>query len=86
MTAALEGSEWSAACSGRTLPPAQDPVPILQEAGWASGPAWTGGKCRPYIYVIYTNVGLQCNSTYPDRHGPSEKHFFTVLVLNRGPW
>ena len=24
------------------------PVPILQEAGWAPGPVWTGGKSRPY--------------------------------------
>ena len=23
------------------------PVPILQEAGWAPGPVWTGGKSRP---------------------------------------
>ena len=37
MTAALEDGEWSAARPGRTLPPGKDPVPILQEAGWASG-------------------------------------------------
>ena len=24
-----------------------DPVPILQEAGWAPGPVWKGGKSRP---------------------------------------
>jgi len=24
------------------------PVPILQEAGWAPGPPWTGGKSRPH--------------------------------------
>jgi len=24
--------------------PAKHPVPILQEAGWAPGPVWTGGK------------------------------------------
>jgi len=24
------------------LTPGKDPVPILQEAGWASGPVWTG--------------------------------------------
>ena len=23
---------------------AKDPVPILQEAGWASGPVWTGAE------------------------------------------
>jgi len=48
MTAALEGGEWSAARPGRTLPPGKDPVPILQEAGWAPGPVWTGGKSRPH--------------------------------------
>jgi len=24
----------------------KDPVPILQDAGWAPGPVWTGGKSR----------------------------------------
>ena len=38
--------EWSAACPGRTLPPGK--VPILQEAGWAPGPVWRGGKSRPH--------------------------------------
>jgi len=33
MTAALEGGEWSAALSGRTLPPGEDPVPIVT-GGW----------------------------------------------------
>ena len=28
--------------------PGKNPVPILQEAGWAPGPIWTGGKCRPH--------------------------------------
>jgi len=48
MIAELEGGEWSAARPGRTLPPGKDPVPILQEAGWAPGPVWTGGKSRPH--------------------------------------
>jgi len=26
--------------------PEKDPVPIVQEAMWAPGPIWTGGKCR----------------------------------------
>jgi len=26
------------------LTPGKDPVPILQEAGWAPGPVWMGGK------------------------------------------
>jgi len=28
--------------------PEKDPVPILQEAGWAPGPVSTGGKSRPH--------------------------------------
>ena len=28
--------------------PEKDPVPILQEAGWALGPVWTGGKSHPH--------------------------------------
>ena len=28
--------------------PGKDPVPILQEAGWAPGPIWTGGKSSPH--------------------------------------
>ena len=48
MTAALEGGEWSAARPGRTYTPGKDPVPIVQEAGWAPGPVWTGVKSRPH--------------------------------------
>ena len=32
--------------------PGKDPVPILQEAGWAPGPVWTGGKSRPHRDAI----------------------------------
>jgi hypothetical protein len=44
MTSSLEGGEWSAARPGRTLPPEKTPVPIVQEAGWATGPVWTGAE------------------------------------------
>jgi len=30
------------------LYPVKDPIPIVQEAGWATGPVWMGGKSRPY--------------------------------------
>ena len=47
MTVALEVGEQSEARPGRTLSPGKDPVSIVQEAGWALGPVWTGGKSRP---------------------------------------
>jgi len=28
--------------------PRKDPLPILQEAGWAPGPVWTSEKSRPH--------------------------------------
>ena len=59
MTAALEGGEWSAARPGHTLHRI-DPVPILQEAGWAPGPVRTGGKSRPH------------RDSIPDRPDPSQ--------------
>ena len=30
----------------------KDPLPNLQEAGWVSGPVWTGGKSRPHRHSI----------------------------------
>ena len=39
MTSELDGGGWSAAHPGR-FTPGKDPVPIVQEAGWAPGPVW----------------------------------------------
>jgi len=40
--------------------PEKDPVPILQEAGWAPGPVWTGGKSRPYRdFILYSSAANQ---------------------------
>jgi len=61
MTATLEVGEWSASRNGRTLPTGKDPVPILQEAGWAPGPVWKGGKSRPH------------RDSIPDRPARSQK-------------
>ena len=52
MTAALEGSELSAARPGPQFTPGKDPVPTLQEAEWATGPVWMGGISRPHRDLI----------------------------------
>jgi hypothetical protein len=39
-TSALDGVGWSTPHPGRFIP-GKDPVPIVQEAGWAPGPVWT---------------------------------------------
>jgi len=43
---ALEGGGWSAPCSDR-FAPRKDPLPIVQEAGGASGLVWTAQKISP---------------------------------------
>jgi hypothetical protein len=39
LTSVQGGGEWSAPCSG-CFTPGKDPVPVVQEAGWAPGPVW----------------------------------------------
>jgi len=36
----------------------KDPVPTLQEAGWAPGLVWTGGKSRPHrnFFINYNFI------------------------------
>ena len=42
-------SEWVVSSTPRPHSiPGKDPVPIVQEAGWAPGPVWTGGKSNPH--------------------------------------
>ena len=40
-TSVIDGGEWSTSRPGR-FNPVKNPVPIVQEAGWAPGPVWTG--------------------------------------------
>ena len=42
LTSALGGGRWSTPRPGRFYPRERDTVPIVQEAGWAPGPFWTG--------------------------------------------
>ena len=43
------------------LTPGKDPVPIVQEDGWAPGPAWKGGKSRPHRDSIPDSFGASAN-------------------------
>ena len=42
--------------------PGKDPVPIVQEAGWAPGPVWTGGKSRPHRDSITDRPALSSDA------------------------
>ena len=43
LTSALEGVRGQRHAPAAPYPQ-KDPVPIVQEAGWASGPVWTGAE------------------------------------------
>jgi len=64
----------------------KDPVPILQEARWAQGPVWTGGKSRPHRDSILDRPA-RSQSLYRLSYRPTTrkvrrdliKHFVTQL-------
>jgi len=66
LTSALEGGEGSESHPGRTFPPRKDPEPIVQEAGWASGPVWTGAEylTPTEIFFLSETIYLQCTPQY----------------------
>ena len=54
------------------LPPGKDPVPIVQEAGWAPGPVWTGAE-------NLARTGIR----FPDRPFRSESLYRLMSVAYR---
>jgi len=80
MTAALEGGEWSAARPGHTLPPGKDAVPIVQEAGWAPRPVWTGGKSRPHRDSIPDRPARSSVAIPTELPGPHVRIYTTLNI------
>ena len=67
--------------------PGKDPVPTLQEARWAPGPVWTGGKSRPHrdsipdhpsrsqaLYRLSYPAHILCSKFLPFSLGPNPVH------------
>ena len=47
-----------------TLPPRKDPVPIVQEAGWAPGPVRTGAENLTYAGIRSLDHPVRSESLY----------------------
>ena len=58
--------------------PGKDPVPILQEAGWATGPVWTGGKSRPHRGSISDRPALSSVAIPTELPDPQHKSITEV--------
>jgi hypothetical protein len=55
---------WVVNAMPRTLNPREDPVPIVQEAGWASEPVWTGAENTPPGFDPRTVQPVASRCTY----------------------
>ena len=68
LTSALHGGGWL------NLPrPGKDPVPIVQEAGWAKGPVWTGAENLVPTGIRFPNRPARGESQYRlSYHGPRQ--------------
>ena len=64
---ALEGGEGSVSRPGCSLPPGKDPVPIVQEAGWAPGPVWTGAENLASTGIFSTVRAKKLESDFNSR-------------------
>ena len=68
--------EWVVSSTPRSnFTPGKDPVPIVQEAGWATGPVWAGGKFRPHrdsIPDLPARIQSLYRLSYPS-HGVAQR-------------
>ena len=58
--------------------PGKDPVPILQEAGWALGPVWTGAENRASTGLQSPDCPARSQSLYRLRY-PAHKEWGGIL-------
>ena len=59
----------------------KDPVPILQEAGWAPGQVWTGGKSRPHRDSI-PDCPARSQSLYRLNHPAHFKYMYIKNIMH----
>ena len=80
MTATLEGG-WVVSSTPRPhFTPGKEPVSILQEAWWAPGPVWTGGKSRPHRDSIQ-DLPARSQSLYRLSYRAHIDHFSSFKLL-----
>ena len=88
LTSTLDGGGWSAPRPGR-FTPRKDPVPIVQEAVWASGPVWTGAENLAPLPGFYPQIVRPVSSRYTDwaiaAHRQNE-WLITIINWNNKYW
>ena len=64
--------------------PGKDPVPILQEAGWAPGPVWTGAKSRPHRDSIPDRPARSSVAVPTELSGPPKCRISAGFIRTNG--
>jgi len=59
--------------------PGKDPVPIVQEAGWAPGPVWTGAE-----NLTPTGTCLQLERVFIATHQEKFVLYYTFIIRDLG--
>ena len=63
--------------------PGKDPLPNLQEAGWAPGPVWTGGKSRPHRDSIPDRPARRLVAIPTELPGPQFLMLYLIKLQSR---
>ena len=79
VTTVLEGGEGSESRPVRSLPPGKDSVPIVQEAGWAPGPVWTGAENLAPTGIRSPDLPAHSQSLYQLSY---PAHVYVVVLTN----
>jgi len=61
--------------------PGKDPVPILQETGWAPRSVWTGGKSRPSRDSIPDRPARSSVAIPTELRGPHNIIIYYIIIL-----
>ena len=85
MTTALEGVRYQR-YTPAALYPRKDPVPIVQEVGWAPGPVWTGAENLAPTGIRSPDRPARSQSLYRLRY-PADiiLHILSILFTIRVP-
>jgi hypothetical protein len=73
---------WGVSVTPRPqLTPGKDWVPIVQGAGWASGPVWTGAENLASTGIRSADRRARRQSLYPLRYPAHDLHWRVITVL-----
>jgi hypothetical protein len=64
LTSAQDVGEWSKCHAPAALPLGRDPVPVIQEAGWTTGPVWTSAENLATIRTRFPDRAVRSESLY----------------------